>query len=187
MKFSTSDPPWQIVVVGLAAAAAEGVPAALAGRLAAATELPLREIDSRQIPQESLAYLAENGNGWWAAVPIDAGVPLPAGGSWAEALGAWRQPTLLVLSGDQIETGLPAAATALMRQWGVPLLGLLQAGGRWGAEERRRDGLPWLGSLPPRGEGAQAADGVETGEGLQEVLAVLLLRWRQLQESPPAS
>ncbi|MFN5695775.1 MAG: hypothetical protein ACK486_01920, partial [Cyanobacteriota bacterium] len=48
-------------------------------------------------------------------------------------------------SPDQVSGGWPAAATALMGQWQVPLLGLLQAGGPWDAAARRRDGLPWLG------------------------------------------
>jgi hypothetical protein len=177
MKLSARDPGWQIVLVGLAGATVHGAPEAVAGRLAAATDLPLRPIPAPEDAQRSLGDLARNGRGWLAAVPIDAGLPLPAGGSWAEALGAWRQPTVLVLSGEQLATGLPAAGTALLRQAGVPLLGLIQAEGPWQEHVRRRDGLPWLGLLPAMGA-PQGDDGVEA------LLQVLLLRWRLLIEPP---
>jgi hypothetical protein len=174
MKLSACEPPWRIVVVGFATAVAHGVPAAVAGRLATAADLTLREILWPQNPQESLAQLAEGRTGWLAALPIDAGLPLPVGGSWAEALGAWRQPTLLVLGGDQLATGVPAAATALMRQCGVPLLGLVQAGGDWQAGERRRDGLPWLGGLVSAAEDGEPAEVEGIGDGgPEEVLAVM--------------
>jgi len=174
MKLAAADPPLRFVVVGIGTPEVLANLPVLAGRLAAAAGLPLRSIRSPEDPQESLADLAGSGAGWLAALPIDPGLPLPAGGSWAEALGAWRQPTLLVLMGDQLATGLPAAATALLRQCGVPLLGLVQAGGRWQAGERRRDGLPWLGAV-----------GVAESGGPEEVLTVVLLRWRQLLELPP--
>ena len=100
-------------------------------------------------------------------LPIDPGLPLEGGaGHWAEALGAWRQPALLLLAGEQLNSGLPAAMTALLLQWRVPLLGLVQADGPWEAPARRGDGLPWLGNL----------DGAE---GLDLALA-LELRWRQI-------
>lgn len=37
--------------------------------------------------------------------------------------------------------------TALLLQWRVPLLGLVQADGPWEPAARRADGLPWLGGL----------------------------------------
>ena len=80
-------------------------------------------------------------------LPLDPGLPLAGGGHWAEALGAWRQPALLVFSTDQLESGLPAAMTALLKNWQVPLVGLVQWGEPWASAERRRDGLPWLGAL----------------------------------------
>ncbi|SBO42915.1 hypothetical protein [Cyanobium sp. NIES-981] len=81
-------------------------------------------------------------------LPIDPGRTLDEGSCWAEALGAWRQPALLLLSADQQRSGLPAAMTALLRQAAVPLVGLVQWGLPWQAALRRRDGLPWLGALP---------------------------------------
>ena len=81
-------------------------------------------------------------------LPLDPGVPLACGGHWAEALGAWRQPAVLVFSAEQLQTGVPAAMTSLLKNWQVPLVGLVQWGEPWAAAERRRDGLPWLGALP---------------------------------------
>lgn len=86
-------------------------------------------------------------------LPLDPGLVLQCGGHWAEALGAWRQPALMLLAAGQLETGLPAAMTALLKHWQVPLVGLVQGGGPWDREARRRDGLPWLGAISP-GQGA---------------------------------
>ena len=83
-------------------------------------------------------------------LPLDPGLPLACGGHWAEALGAWRQPALLVCAAEQLQTGVPAAMTALLERWQVPLVGLVQWGEPWAWAERRRDGLPWLGALPDR-------------------------------------
>lgn len=80
-------------------------------------------------------------------LPLDPGLPLACGGHWAEALGAWRQPAVLVFSAEQLESGLPAAMTSLLKNWQVPLVGLVQWGEPWASAERRRDGLPWLGAL----------------------------------------
>ena len=72
-------------------------------------------------------------------------------GSWLEALGSWRHPTLLMVSpapslGDM--TGLAAAYVALCKDLAVPLVGIVQLGGQWNFEQRRLDGLPWCGRLP---------------------------------------
>ena len=80
-------------------------------------------------------------------LPLDPGLPLACGGHWAEALGAWRQPAVLVFSAEQLQTGVPAAMTSLLKNWQVPLVGLIQWGEPWASAERRRDGLPWLGAL----------------------------------------
>ena len=80
-------------------------------------------------------------------LPLDPGLPLACGGHWAEALGAWRQPAVLVFSAEQLQTGVPAAMTSLLKNWQVPLVGLVQWGEPWASAERRRDGLPWLGVL----------------------------------------
>jgi hypothetical protein len=129
--------------------------------LAALLALPLRGLTPPEVPSQALAGLhgpeAEVAAGWLAPLPLDPGLPLPAAGSWAEALGAWRQPCLLLLRHDELDTGRPAAAVALLRYWRAPLLGLVQWGGPWCAGERRDDGLPWLGWLPQRPEPADRA------------------------------
>ena len=80
-------------------------------------------------------------------LPLDPGLPLACGGHWAEALGAWRQPAVLVFGAEQLQTGVAAAMTSLLKNWQVPLVGLVQWGEPWASAERRRDGLPWLGAL----------------------------------------
>ncbi len=80
-------------------------------------------------------------------LPLDPGLPLVCGGHWAEALGAWRQPAVLVFSAEQLQTGVPAAMTSLLKNWQVPLVGLVQWGEPWASADRCRDGLPWLGAL----------------------------------------
>jgi hypothetical protein len=157
-----------LVLAACGNAAATG--ALLAGAAPAlATRLGLspRQLAPADQPQRALATLAE-ASGWLAALPLDPGLPLAGGGHWAEALGAWRQPTLLLLDAAQLDTGLPAAATALLESWRVPLVGLIQWGpaASWHEEARRGDGLPWLGWLDPAGE---------AGESL---VPALRLRWQ---------
>lgn len=139
---------------------------AAAGRLAGLSGWPLRTVSIALPPPRALAELGGGRSSrcppaWLAGLPLDPGLPLTDGGSWAEALGAWRQPTALVLDGDQLATGSPAAFTALLRQWKVPLLGLIQWGGRWDPDGRRRDGLPWLGALAVESDRAAAEPGGE--------------------------
>ncbi|QVL52114.1 MAG: hypothetical protein KFB97_11620 [Cyanobium sp. M30B3] len=114
--------------------------------LAEVLRLPLRTPLDPLAPDAALAALAEGPSGL-APLPRDPGLALADGRHWAAALGAWRQPVLLLLAAEQLETGLPAALTALLRQWQVPCLGLVQWGGPWQPEQRRREGLPWLGAL----------------------------------------
>ena len=155
-----------VVVAGGAAMAVTALQHRAAPALAAALGLPWWEPLRPESPQVALAGLAGRGPGL-VPLPIDPGLPLEGGaGHWAEALGAWRQPALLLLAGEQLNSGLPAAMTALLLQWRVPLLGLVQADGPWEAPARRGDGLPWLGNL----------DGAE---GLDLALA-LELRWHQI-------
>ncbi|MFM7312071.1 MAG: hypothetical protein ACKO0M_02705 [Cyanobium sp.] len=117
------------------------------------------EDDGVPEPDRSLSRLAAEAcagqRPWIAALPMDVGRPLADGGTWAQALGAWRQPVVLVIPAVQLGTGLPAAGTALLRQWQVPLVGLLQWGGLWQPGPRQADGLSWLGMLP---EGPAAAE-----------------------------
>lgn len=152
--------------------------AAVAARLAAAEGVALRQLAGAGDPDAGLAALtAETTGPWLAALPLDPGLPLERGGSWAEALGAWRQPCLLVVRGEQMDSGLPAAGTALLERWRVPLAGLVQVGGDWQPTERRRDGLPWLGWLPETGE----ERGEASGEAMAALRQVLRGRWRVLQ------
>jgi hypothetical protein len=150
--------------------------AEVAARLAAAEGVPLRALADSDNPDGGLAALTAGAAGpWLAALPLDPGLPLERGGSWAEALGAWRQPCLLVVRGEQLATGLPAAGAALLEHWRVPLAGLVQVGGDWQPVLRRRDGLPWLGWLPEIGEANE-----ETGVAMAALQQVLRSRWRVL-------
>ncbi len=155
--------------------------AAVAARLAAAEGVALRQLAGAGDPDAGLTALTAGAAApWLAALPLDPGLPLERGGSWAEALGAWRQPCLLVLRGEQMATGLPAAGSALLEHWRVPLAGLVQVGGDWQPALRRRDGLPWLGWLPETGvESGEAAE--EAGAAMAALRQVLRSRWRVLQ------
>lgn len=126
--------------------------------LATALGLPLLEPLEPVAPDAALATLAAQGLARGALVPLprDPGLPLQDGRHWASALGAWRQPALLVLAPHQLQTGLPAALTALLDQWRVPCLGLVQWGGPWEPQQRRLEGLPWLGVLGPGPAGEDA-------------------------------
>lgn len=163
---------------------AVGAQPALKDRLAAAAETlamlsgwPRQPLATDRPPCEALAALPQGRNtqappAWIAPLPVDPGLGLGADGSWAELLGAFRQPTALVLDAAQLACGWPAAATALLRQEGVPLVGLIQLGGEWDPERRRGDGLPWLGLL-------DGAEGDPAGHG-HGVMAALAQRWRGL-------
>lgn len=186
-----------IVLVGLGGGEADGSgglpPVGLVTRqLAALLERPVLRLETQSSPDAAQAALAEQGlacgAGWLAGLEIDVGLPLADGRCWAEALGAWRQPALLVVASDQLQGGQPAAATALLRYWQVPLLGLLQWDGTWQAEARRRDGLPWLGHLSAPQPAPGAGAGVATpllgcdadGDSGPALAAALSLRWQQL-------
>lgn len=155
------------------------LPPAAAARLGVLTGLPVRPIPDPADPDAALAGLMAPPGPWLAPLTRDPGLALPCG-SWAEALGAWRQPVLLLVGSDQLATGLPAAATALLQQRGVPLVGLIQSGGPWDGQERRRDGLPWLGWLGPQSAGPPEPPPADEEAAL---LAALTLRWRQIAET----
>jgi hypothetical protein len=115
-------------------------------------------------------------------LPRDPGHPLAEGTHWAEVLGAWRQPVLLLIEAAQLDSGLAAATTALLQRWQVPLLGLVQCGGRWDEALRRRENLPWLGGWWAEADPAAATAAVAAGEGAEPDVALLLAirrRWRQ--------
>ncbi len=168
MTLSRADLPQSLVLVAAGpAAAVAALQHRLGAQLATALGLAWREPLDPQDPQRALEGLAEQGPGL-VPLPVEPGLPLNGAGHWAEALGSWRQPVLLLLAGEQLDTGLPAAMVALLRQWQVPLVGLVQADGAWDPQARRGDGLPWLGGLDP-------APG-ETGT----LAPALALRWRQI-------
>jgi len=107
--------------------------------------------------------------------PADVDLLAPFAGhdpvDWAHDLGAWRQPTLLLLDGADRPASQGALHHALLRQHRVPILGLLQVGGAWDSVVRRRDGLPWF---PPLAEAA--ADP-------HELLSLLEIRRRRLHHA----
>jgi len=183
-----SPPPPRLLLVSLGAPRDPDGPAqllpAVAARLSGLSGLPLQGVSPHQEAGEALAALQACPGAWLAALPWDPGV-WRNGGSWAEALGAWRQPCLLVISGSRLDSGLPAAGAALLERWGVPLAGLIQWQGCWDEAGRRCDGLPWLGRLGAGDEegpaalqpGASPAD----AEAEARLLAALRLRWRALE------
>ena len=138
-----------------------GTAAEVSARLAQAAPLLARQLglvclsplELALAPDQALAALEQQAAGsalTWLGV--DPGLALADGRPWAQALGAWRQPTLLLLEAAQLDTGTAAATTALLREQGAPLLGLIQWGEPWQPERRRLEGLPWLGALGPSGE-----------------------------------
>lgn len=137
-----------------------------APRLAALLRLESRGLQDAEPPLRTMTRLrpsssrpsAQAARDWVAALPLDPGLCLPEGGCWAEALGAWRQSTAALVTEAQLHTGTAAAGTALLRQWKVPLLGLIQWDGPWDRQARRRDGLPWLGILRDSGEDPEGDD-----------------------------
>jgi hypothetical protein len=162
----------RLLLASLAAPDPGALLTAVAGRLAPLTGLPVRAIGRAEAPAEALAALTAPHGAWLAPLPLDVGV-VQEQGSWAEALGAWRQPTLLVVEAHQCTTGLPAAATALLRHWQVPLVGLLA----WKDDAEvptapgPQDGLPWLGSL--------GNDPATDPDGDQELVLTLKASWKQ--------
>ena len=172
-----STPPLRLVLVGAAAAAAASGVEEAAGLLAdliGVRALPPLLADTDQpghVGVDALmAQLGGRDGAWLVPLPQDPGRLQPWGGRWSELLGAWRQPTALLIEAHQADGGLPAASTALLQHCGVPLLGLIQWGGCFDAQARRRDGLPWLGAL------AQA----DTTEANAVLSVSLRQRWVQI-------
>ena len=128
-------------------------------------------------PPHRLAALAEQPGAWLWPLPVDPGAFLGDQGSWAEALGAWRQPCLLLIPAAAAATGPAAAYHALLMGQGVPLIGLIQWGGPWLARDRRRDGLPWLGWLadPQEQDPLAASDQDQAWEAAADLARALQL------------
>ena len=137
-------------ICGLQAAAAASVARALQRQLAGA-------LPAQPGPAAHNA-LAELAPGTLVPLPQDPGHTSADGSHWAELLGAWRQPCLLLISAAQLDSGVAAAAHALLLHWQVPLLGLVQWQGPWDQQARLADRLPWLGCLGgPEAEAAVVA------------------------------
>lgn len=158
---------------------AEPLAGAVAAELAARMGLTWRRFDGGGDPVTQLAALQAQGGAWLAPLPGDPGAWLGAAGRWADLLGAFRQPTALLVPGSSAEGGLAAATTALLERAGVPLVGLIQWGGPWRADRRRGEGLPWLGWVNPRGNDPALDPDDAAAAGLARVL---LLRWQSLDQ-----
>jgi len=108
----------------------------------------LVKCSSDQIPEEVIDNLnAENGLIQFSG---DVAMAQQSGGSWLEALAAWRIPVVLIvkpLPSGQIP-GIASAYVALCKELKVPLIGVLQFGGAWNCQQRMLDGLPWCGLFP---------------------------------------
>lgn len=179
MKTPFSWPSAGLVLVmpgGVEAGEAQRQAADLAAQLAADLSLALQPLlaDPGLDPNQQLAALTALPSGWLLPLGLDPGADLLVAGRpvgcWAEALAAWRQPTLLVLPAALAGQGGHRAYHALLQQAGVPLLGLVQLGGPWCAAARREDRLPWLGWWP--------GDPYDTS-----LLIALQSRWRQLSSA----
>ena len=118
-------PPLQLLVLALAPTGVPGGAVSflppVAIRLAALLQLPLKPLNNVDDPLLTMAQLSSCREAWLAVLPVDPGLALDSGGHWAEILGAWRQPSLLVVDAGQMASGLPAAGTALLQRWQVPL------------------------------------------------------------------
>lgn len=128
----------------------------------------------------ALETAAAGPGGLLALLTVDPGLWIQGLGTWAEALGAWRQPALVVLPAAAHRSGAAAALVALLRQEGVPLVGLIQLGGDWDPEQRRQDGLPWLGAWPVDEAGpADAFPADQAGEEVREEAEATVIRLRR--------
>jgi hypothetical protein len=156
MAAEAGHPPALVLLAAGAAAALAALQGQAAPALAGVLGLPLLAPLDPLAPDAALAALAAGPPGL-VPLPRDPGLPLADGRHWAAALGAWRQPALVLLAAEQLDTGLPAALTALLQQRQVPCLGLVQWGGSWRPEQRRLEGLPWLGWLSAPASDEQAA------------------------------
>ncbi len=108
----------------------------------------LIEFHRKDDPNKILGQLSNDGR--LALLTGDPAVLNSFGQTWLEALGAWRNPTILIVS--PLESGeIPgtaAAYAALCKTLSVPLIGIIQLGGSWEDHPRRLDNLPWCGLIP---------------------------------------
>lgn len=161
---------------GLVLVAPGGVSAAEGQRLADLLGLRLLACGAelQADPNAALAGLAQEPGGWLLPLAVDPGAALERPGCWSEALGAWRQPVVAQLPAALAAAGPARAYAALLNADAVPLVGLLQLGEPWQPEQRRLDGLPWLGCLPVE-EAPVSMDPAQAREALR---LNLLARWQ---------
>jgi hypothetical protein len=161
---------------GLFLVAPAGLSPALAARLGALLQRRLLDPlpGSAQAPEQQLQQLLDLPGGWLQPLAVDPASDVservPAS-CWAELLGAWRFRTCLLVSEEDLRSGRARSQVVLLQHYKVPVLGVVQCGGPWLPQARRRDGLPWLGWLAD----AQA-DPVEALEEEQELQRLLRLR-----------
>ncbi len=108
----------------------------------------LVKLSSSDSPYEKLSSLRNKKK--LIRVSGDPAVLHSEGGSWLEAIGSWRHPTILMVEPTESGMEIPGAAAAyvaLCKKLSVPLVGILQLGGIWFPEKRKLDGLPWCGKL----------------------------------------
>jgi len=150
-------------------------------RLASLLALPLADWPPSGSATARLAALGERPAPRLIPLLEDPGEWIAPDGRWADALGAWRQPTLLLLEAAAVDGGRAAAYTALLLECRVPLVGLVQWGGLWNPQVRRREGLAWLGAL---GGPSPPAPGSIDEEQELALVHSLRLRWGQLLSFP---
>ena len=170
---------------GTAEAIADRLPgpaAALAARLGRSLQ-SLGAVPDPQTLQalQEPAAASDPGAAVLALLPVDPGLWIEAQGTWAAALGAWRQPVLLLLPAAELRRGSGAALVALLHQEGVPLVGVLQLGGDWEPEDRRRDGLPWIGCWPESALTNADSGAAASGAAAEQAGATLFCLRRALQ------
>ncbi len=116
----------------------------------------------------------------------DASIERPFGGCWLEALGAWRQPVILIVDSTSLEevSGIASAYCALCKSFCIPLIGIIQLGGNWDPNKRSQDGLPWCGWIENYQNGTYFEPSTRSGNtALQEIVFVLRHRMMDLSFS----
>jgi len=172
--------PLRLVLAPVVGAATPGAPGLAAPSLGARLGLPLLSLDAALDPEAALAKIQAEAGPWLAPLTVDPGAWLGPTGRWGELLGAFRQPTVLLVDGTAVSGGTAAATTALLERAQVPLVGLIQWGGPRNPQIRRAEGLPWLGWLEAReAEVPTCLEPMEADPGLRQAL---LLRWRGLDQ-----
>ncbi len=107
----------------------------------------------------------------------DAAVTRGTNSSWLEALGAWKQPIVLLaspLSSGEIP-GNVRAYGALCKELCVPLIGVVQIGEPWDEKTRRVDELPWCGLINNEAI-KETENGSKDDEGVLEIVELLKRR-----------